>query len=202
MADFVEGKLFMPALLPVLEEGEVQKYRVSADSPAAALALDFPLGGPRLGTFCTLACFLVSHNNQSPCPWKIVLLPHSNTPACLYRNSIRFSIPDFPGHVTLIDTFTHFEVHVHTLPSSMVASFVGLQSHSHLYRSEASHPLALGYNNSIPSAAILCPCSAGNVRVFMLPQTTERCLDLQQGLWELWRFGSQALGLGRNLNCH
>ena len=104
----------MPALLEVLEEDRVCEHRVPDDSPAAALALDFPLGGPLLGTFCTLICFLVSLNNQFPCPWEIVLLPDSNTPACLYRNCIHFSIPGYPGTVSLIDTFTHFEIHVDT----------------------------------------------------------------------------------------
>ena len=70
---------YMPALLPVLEKEKVHEYRVPNDSALAPLALSFPLEGPRLSTYCSLTCFLVSHDNQFPCPWKIVLLPRSNT---------------------------------------------------------------------------------------------------------------------------
>ena len=112
VADFTATKYFMPALLEIMEDDRVCEHRVPDDSPAAALALDFPLGGPCLGTFCTLICFLISPNNQFLGPWKIELLPNSNTPACLYRNCIQFSLYGFPGIVTLIDTFTHFEVRV------------------------------------------------------------------------------------------
>ena len=163
IADFNEGKFFMPALLPILEDDKVCKHRVAADSPAAPLALNFPLGGPRLGTYCTLSCFLVSHNNQFPCPWKIVLQPHSNTPVCLYRNCIRFSIPGYPGSVTLIDTFTHFEVHVKTA-NEMVSKLCPLVRQAILTGLKKA-TLALGYNNCTPSPAILCPCDVGSTHV-------------------------------------
>ena len=191
IADFSEGKLFMPALLPVLEEEKVHKHRVSADSPAAALALDFPLGGPRLGTFCTLACFLVSHHNQFPCPWKIVLLPGSNTPACLYRNCVKYSVPRFPGTVTLIDTFTHFEVHVNTSPR--VVSKLCNQVRQAIFTGLKQATLTLGYNDSIPSAATLCPCSVGSVHIARTADGVWTCikdpamfgdLETQQLIWE------------------
>ena len=162
-AEMRDGKLFMPALLRVLEDDKVCECRVAGDSPAAALALDFPLGGPRHGTYCTLTCFLVSHNNQFPCAWEVVLQPHSNVPVCLYRNCIRFSIPGFPGSVTLIDTFTHFEVHVTT--ASKVCSEL-----CHLVRQAiltgvktATH--TLGYQDCTPSLAVVCPCEVGTAHV-------------------------------------
>ena len=156
IADFSASEYIMPALLPVLEKEKVREYRVSNDSTLAPLALSFPLGGPRLGTYCSLTCFLVSRDNQFPCPWKIVLLPHSNTPACLNRNCTRFSVPGYPGFVTLIDTFTHFEVHVHTAEKvcSKMSSFVSRAIFAGLRKAT----LVLGYNNSIPSKALLCPC--------------------------------------------
>ena len=146
----------MPALLPVLEDDKVCEHRVSCYSPVAALALDFPLGGPRLGMYCSLTCFLVSHNNQSPCPWEIEMLPDSNT---LYRNCIRFCLPGFPGSVTLIDTFTHFEINVIT------AKKVCQKVCSHVRHAIATGlkkaGLMLGYSDSTPSLTALCPCSAG-----------------------------------------
>ena len=166
-------KYFMPALLQVLEDDKVCERRVPNDSPAAALALDFPLGGPRLGTFCTLTCFLVSPHNQFPCPWEIVLLPSSNTPACLYRNCIQFSIPGYPGTVSLIDTFTHFEVHAETnkktyhklCPIIRRAIFAGLKKAN----------ITLGYNKCTPSPAILCPCGNGSTHVATLGEGSWIC---------------------------
>ena len=160
---FSDTKYLMPALLEVLQEDKVCDYRVPDDSPAAALALDFPLGGPRLGTFCTLTCFLVSPNNQFPCPWEIVLRPNSNTPACLYRNCIQFSLPGFPGIVTLIDTFTHFEVHVST--ARKVAGELCAIVRRAIFAGLKKAHLTLGYNNCTPSSAVLCPCGDGTAHV-------------------------------------
>ena len=191
IAEFSKKQYFMPALLEVLGEEEVGQYRVAQDSPAAALALDFPLGGPRLGTYCTLVCYLVSHNNQHPCPWVIDLLPDSNTPTCLYRNCVQFSVPGFPGCVTLIDTFTHFEVHVSTAMElstelcSVVrqAIFAGVRKATH----------TLGYNNCTPSVAVLCPCGVGSLHVatvgkglWICKKNNKHCgkLSSSQQVWE------------------
>ena len=163
VADFSTTRYFMPALLEVLEEDKVCEHRVRDDSPAAALALDFPLGGPRLGTFCTLISFLSSYNNQFPGPWKIVLLPNSNTPACLYRNCIQFSIRGFPGSVTLIDTFTHFEVHVNT--ASKVCSKLCSLVRQAIVTGLKTAMSTLGYNNCSPSLGLVCPCGVGAAHV-------------------------------------
>ena len=171
IAEFSSTEFFMPALLPVLEDEEIPQYRISEDSPAVALALDFPLGAPRLGTYCTLSCFLVSSDNQFPCPWKIKLRPHSNTPIVLYRNCIQFIIPGYPGSVTLIDTFKHFEVHVNTSSEicSKFCSFVRQAILSGIKKAV----LTLGYNNCTPSPALLCPCGVGD------PHVATFC----EGLW-------------------
>ena len=163
IADFSASEYIMPALLPVLETEKVHKYRLSNDSLVAPFALDFPLGGPRLGTYCSLTCFLVSNDNQFPCPWKIVLLPRSSTPACLNRNCTQFMVPGFPGSVTLIDTFTHFEIHTHTAEEvcSKMCSFVSQAIFAGLKKAT----VILGYNNSIPSKALLCPCDASNPHI-------------------------------------
>ena len=163
IAEFSGSEYFMPALLPVLEDKMVVNYRVSSDSPAAALALDFPLGAPRLGTYCTLSCFLVTHDNQFPRPWKIELLPDSNTPVCLYRNCIQFVVPGFPGSVTIIDTFNHFEVHVST--ASKVCRKLCTYVRQAILTGVRKAAVSLGYNNCNPSAALLCPCGVGDPHV-------------------------------------
>ena len=163
IADFSATKYFMPALLEVLEEDKVCEHRVPDDSPAAALALDFPLGGPRLGTFCTLTCFLVSLNNQFPCPWKIVLRRNSVIPACLYRNCIQFSLPGYPGTITLIDTFSHFEVHVTS--AVRVAGELCMIVRQAIFTGLKKAHLTLGYSDCTPSPAVLCPCGEGSVHI-------------------------------------
>ena len=153
IANYTDKELFMPALLRVLKDEEVSKYCVPEDSPAAPLAVDFPLGGPLLGVFCALSCFLVSNGNQCPAPWEIKLDPDSDTPVCLYRNCIRFSVPDY-GSVTLVDTFSHFQVHVR---SSECCSIVREAITLGLKRVTAT----LGYLDSTPSLAFVCPCKKG-----------------------------------------
>ena len=163
IAEFSSTEFFMPALLPVLDDDKISQYRVSEDSPAVAFALDFPLGAPRLGTYCTLSCFLVSHDNQFPCPWKINLLPYSNTPVLLYRNCIQFSVPGYPGSVTLIDTFKHFEVHVITAKEEYfeLCTYVRQAILTGIKKAAVT----LGYNNATPSPALLCSCGVGDPHV-------------------------------------
>ena len=164
IADFSASEYIMPALLPVLETEKVHKYRVSKDSLVSPLALDFPLGGPRLGTYCSLTCFLVSNDNQFPCPWKIVLLPRSNTPACLNRNCTQFMVPGFPGSVTLIDTFFHVEIHVDDTAEKVCSKLCSFVSQA-VFAGLKKAMIVLGYNNSIPSKALLCPCGAKDPHV-------------------------------------
>ena len=166
IADFSASEYIMPALLPILETEKVCEYRVRSDSPVAPLSLDFPLGGPRLGTYCSLTCFLVSPDNRFPCPWKIDLLQSSNTPTCLSRNCTQFYIPGFPGSVTLIDTFKQFEVHVDTAKEvcGELCSFVSQAVFTGLKKAT----VVLGYNNSIPSKAVLCPCKGKDPHVATL----------------------------------
>ena len=164
IADFSASEYIMPALLPVLETEKVHKYRVSNDSLVAPLALDFPLGGPRLGTYCSLTCFLISNDNQFPRPWKIVLLPPSKTPACLNRNCTQFMVPGFPGSVTLIDTFFHVEIHVDDTAEKVCSKLCSFVSQA-VFAGLKKAMIVLGYNNSIPSKALLCPCGAKDPHV-------------------------------------
>ena len=104
---------------------------------------------------------------------------------------MQYSVPRFPSTVTLINTFTHFEVHVKTSPKvvsklcSQVrqAIFTGLKQATH----------ALGYNSSTPLPAILCPCSVGDTHIATIADgvwtCTEVCenfgdLGIQHHIWE------------------
>ena len=102
-----EKKWFVPSVLPCLKEEEVEQYRVSKEK---ALLIHFPDGGPQNGLFCSTVSYLLSSYNNSPSPWKVLTDSYSK-PTCLKRNVISFTVHDFPVKVTLIEEWTHFEVH-------------------------------------------------------------------------------------------
>ncbi len=79
--------------------------------------------------------------------------------------------------VTLIDTFSHFEVHVELSAKApeRVCSIVCQGIHQAIFKGLSKATLNLHYSNSIPSLALLCSCGEGNAHV-ALP-------DADLGLW-------------------
>ena len=53
--------------------------------------------------------------NDSPAPWSISVVV-LGSPLCLYCNCVQFDVPKLIATVTLIDTYTYFEVHINILP--------------------------------------------------------------------------------------
>ena len=108
-----KDEYFMPCLLKTLESQEVDQYRVTT-SGVAPLAIHFSCTLVPHGVFCSLVAFLQSSQNCSP--WRLFPHPDNATePQCLTRNCIKFQLPEgAPGSLTLIDTFSHFELHVNT----------------------------------------------------------------------------------------
>ena len=127
-------KYFMPCLLRIMEFEEVDQYRVTA-SGVAPLAIHFAAKLVPHGVFCSLVAFLLSSQNSSP--WRLYLSPNDSTePLCFTRNCIKFQLPKgAPGLLTLIDTFSHFEVYinaphdtcVHLCPLIWHTLFEGIQ---------------------------------------------------------------------------
>ena len=109
------NKYFMPCLLRTMESQEVDQYRVTSSiSGVAPLAIHFSCKLVPHGVFCSLVAFLRSSLNSSR--WSLFPHPENITqPQCLTRNCIKFKSPKCaPGSLTLIDAFSHFEVHVNT----------------------------------------------------------------------------------------
>ena len=154
-ADFSDTEYFMPCLLQIISSEEVAKHRVSFSAATVPLILHFPPVVPPLGIFCSLVVYLLSASNHSPSPWKLVV-DRSTTPVCLHRNCIKFSVPRYPGVITLIDSFAFFEVHVASSSSlsSKLCSHVREALLTGLKRVISN----LGYNSQ-PELAFLCPCS-------------------------------------------
>ena len=150
---------FMPCLLRTMEPEEVDQYRVTT-SGVAPLAIHFHCGLVPHGVFCSLVASLQSLQNSSP--WSLYPCPNDPTePLCLTRNCIKFQLPKgAPGSLTLIDAFSHFEVHVKAqhdvcvflCPSIVHTLFEGIQKAAE----------TLKYSKLVPKQAFLC--QHGNTR--------------------------------------
>ena len=150
-ADLSEDVYFMPCLLQVKTPQVVAQYQVSGKQ---ALTLHFPDSGPLLGMFCSTVAYLLSSENAHPCPWQVVQ-DEAGTPECLNRNVIQFTIPKVMGTVSLIDHFTHFEIHIHTLPKKAVQLWK--VAHDAVFAGLKKAGKTLGYTNNTPVPAIVCP---------------------------------------------
>ena len=163
-ADLSEGVYFMPCLLQVMSSEAVSRYRVSGEK---ALALHFPDSGPLMGMFCSTVAYLLSPENSHPCPWKVVE-NEAGTPECLNRNVIKFSVPDIAGTVSLVDHFTHFEIHVKTHPKKTAelwqlahdAVFAGLKKAGKTIGYKENILFVLSYALTAPTTILSLPILA------------------------------------------
>ena len=175
-ATFNDAQLFVPALLQDLDKEDVEKYRIPSTSTVPSLIIEFPDGGPRKGIFCSLLCWLVSSENDSPAPWSI-LTDNIRTPICLYRNCIQFELPQSPTIVTLIDAYAHFEVHVDVpveFASDLCPKIFPLVRKA-IFKGIHKATLNLDYYDSSPIPALLCRCGRGDVHI--------ATADLEIGYW-------------------
>ena len=147
-AELSEDVYFMPCLLQVVSSEMVARYRVSEEK---ALAVHFPDSGPLMGMFCCTVAYLLSPDNAH---WQVVK-NEAGTPICLNRNVIQFTTPKVAGTVSLIDHFTHFEVHIDTPPTKVTQMWKLVQDKVFAGMEEARK--TLGYKNNAPDLAIVCP---------------------------------------------
>ena len=154
-ADFSDTEYFMPCLLQIVSLEEVAKHRVSSSADIVPLILHFPPGVPPLGIFCSLVVYLLSASNHFPSPWELVV-DCLTTPVCLHRNCVEFTIPKYPGTITVIDSFEFFEVHVAS--SSLLSPQLCSHVRKALLTGLKQVISNLGYNIQ-PELAFLCACS-------------------------------------------
>ena len=146
-ADLSKDVYFMPCLLQVVSSEVVARYRVSNEK---ALAVHFPKSGPLMGMFCCTVAYLLSPDHAQ---WEVV--KEAGTPICLNRNVIQFTVPKVAGKVSLIDQFTHFEIHVHTHPKKTAQMWQLV--HDAMFAGMKEAKKTLGYVNNTPVPAIICP---------------------------------------------
>ena len=145
----------MPCLLRTMESQEVDEYRAtSSASSVTPLAIHFSCKLVPHGVFCSLVAFLRSQSS----PWSLSLCPEDKTkPLCLTRNCIKFHLPEgAPGSLTLIDAFSHFEIHINA-PHDMCISFCPLIWHT-LFKGIQKAAETLKYRQLVPKLAFLCKC--------------------------------------------
>ena len=137
----------MPCLLQMITPELVNKH-LPPSSLAIPLLVHFPAGCAQNGVFCALVVYLISVSG-----WKV----GKGTPYCVYRNCVCFQLPGKPACITLVDSFTYFELHVKA-PNSMypelcpmirVAIFSGLNAAAK----------ALKYSDCTAAPAFFCKCS-------------------------------------------
>ena len=150
-AEMSEDVYFMPCLLQVVDWEVVEEHRVSGEK---ALALHFPKSGPLMGMFCSTVAYLMSPENCHPCPWRVVR-NEAGAPKCLCRNVINFTIPNYTGTISLIDHFTHFELHLSTHPKK--APQLWELAHDAVFAGLKKAGKTIGYTNNTPVPAIICP---------------------------------------------
>ena len=150
-AEMSEDVYFMPCLLQVVAWEVVEEHRVSGGK---ALALHFPDSGPLMGTFCSTVAYLLSPENSHPCPWRVVQ-NEKGAPECLHRNVIEFTVSDYAGIVSLIDHFTHFELHIHTAEDHEAELWK--LAHDAVFAGLKKAGKTIGYTNNTPVPAIVCP---------------------------------------------
>ena len=155
LAPISRDEHFMPCLLEMLSPAELDEHRVLSGR-ASPLLLRFPNGWPRCGVFCCLVVFLL---NQ--CQWQVV--NPNGAPILVSRNCIKFKLPNAPCVVALIDSFSHFELHVNAPPPVFNRICPSIKA-TILSGMDAACD-NLHYNNSKPSVAMFCPHSTGAAQV-------------------------------------
>ena len=113
------GEYLMPALLPECCLGDIQSDLLSGDP----LLIRFKEGCFPNGVFCFLVAYLLNDSKWTVCM-------KDGKPKCLHSNSVAFSDAIFPATITIIDTVSHFALHV-VLPHGSPSLYSNIRSAIH-----------------------------------------------------------------------
>ena len=140
---------YMPSLLNLLSSAELESHRVFT-SIAHPLLIRFPNGWPRAGVFCCLQVYLIQQLH-----WKVVL--SDGEPKLIAQNCVMLSPPNTTCMVTLIDSFSYFEVHVQA--ESTVCQEQCLAIRDYILDGINTSYRNLHYSEEQPHLAFFCPCN-------------------------------------------
>ena len=142
----------------LLNVREVQKLRLTPSSDTAPIIILFS-HRPLIEMYVSLVTFLLSSENHYPYTWELHC--RAGSPTCLYQNCIKFTIPNYAGSVTLIDSSFHFEAHVNA-PDTEYCGFVRDAIFTGLKNFGAGEAVDLSHSRPLPELAFICPCTVGS----------------------------------------
>ena len=149
--DFTSNSIqyYMPCLLDMLSLTELDSHRTHS-SVACPILIRFPNGWPRAGVFCCLQVYLLQLLH-----WTLVR--NKGKPILIAQNCVMLSPPSSTCRVTLIDSFSYFEIHVEA-ESDVHLKMCPMILNQVLSGIDASCR-TLRYNNDRPHPAFFCPCA-------------------------------------------
>ena len=149
-ADFTSNSIqyYMPCLLDMLSLTELDSHR-NHSTVACPILIRFPNGWPRAGVFCCLQVYLMQLLH-----WTLVL--SKGKPKLIAQNCVMLSPPNSTCRVTLIDSFSYFEIHVEA--KSGVCQKMCPKILSQVLSGIDASCRTLRYNNDRPHLAFFCPC--------------------------------------------
>ena len=155
---------YMPCLLDMLSLTELDSYR-NHFSVGCPLLIRFPNGWPRAGVFCCLQVYLMQLLH-----WTLV--HNRGKPKLIAQNCVMLSPPNSTCRVTLIDSFSYFEIHVKA--ESDVCQKMCPTILSQVLSGIDASCRTLRYNNDRPHLAFFCPCALA------LPSSSSAVIDPSQ----------------------
>ena len=148
----IPAEYFMPALLDILSQEELEKHRVFS-SAAAPLLFRFSHGCRRAGVFCCLVVYLMKESKWS--------IQHRNKKIILVaRNCVSFRVTNDDHRsciVTLIDAFYFFEVHIAADTPLSLCREVCPTIRRDILAGIGAACDKLHYINDQPQLAVFCP---------------------------------------------
>ena len=157
VAEVGEGKYLMACLLEV--EAMPPPLPLPSSQFVSPLLFDFGPDGPKLGVYCCLLSTLITDSK-----WE--LLVEDGNPIQLSRNRAHFKLSgDYPGFITISDSFTTFLKIEITLPlishvkALEVCEKICQLIHKTVFTGIRKVSQRLNYKDSIPERAFLCSSS-------------------------------------------
>ena len=148
VSEVKDGEFLMPSVLPA--DRSVNCNPDPGTRSVLPLALHFHGGAARFGVFCATICHLMTKSN-----WRLYKSANSH----ISRNSVHFSIPGYPGKVTINDPWdSFFLVTIHDVPSANMEklSRICVMVRDTLIQAINEVTEKLGYDADTPRPAFLC----------------------------------------------
>ena len=151
----------MPCVLPVEENAFCNP---DPEKSFPSMVVEFPDGGPMLGSYCGLVCYLINTGK-----WQLATQSNGE-PLHITRSSVHFLAPGFPGKVTFKDSLSTFFLVTFHGPSDVASQVCPLirdtiltgigevsKNLNYLGKDEASF---VNTHSNTPVITFLCSCEA------------------------------------------